>query len=134
LFAPVQVWALLYIPTTPTKVLKSQDDFATSKMDVPDAARLEDGRPCLLLSYAHSELHPELSSRMLHCSEFFVALVPFWATWPFEVLVLPHLLHIASLAHLPPNAHLDLARTLSHVTRAYKNLFRCSFPYSMAIF
>ncbi|PLW33042.1 hypothetical protein PCASD_12888 [Puccinia coronata f. sp. avenae] len=129
-----QVWALSYIPTIPTKVLKSQDDFAASKTDVPDAARLEDGRPSLLLSYAHSELHPEPSPRVLHRSEFFVALVPFWATWPFEVLVLPHSHHIPSLDQLPPNAHLDLARTLSHVTRAYNNLFRCSFPYSMAIF
>ncbi|OAV95170.1 galactose-1-phosphate uridylyltransferase [Puccinia triticina 1-1 BBBD Race 1] len=129
-----QVWALSYIPTIPTKVLKSQEDFASSTINVPGSARLEDGRPSLLLSYAHSELYPEHSARVLHRSEFFVAVVPFWATWPFEVLVLPHSHHIPRLLDLPPQADLDLARVLSHVTRAYNNLFRCSFPYSMAIF
>jgi len=129
-----QVWALSYIPTISTKVLKSQEDFANSEMQVPDSARLADGRPSLLLSYAHSELHPEPSARVLYRSEFFMAIVPFWATWPFEVMILPHSHHIPSLLHLPAKADLDLASTLSHITRAYNNLFRCSFPYSMAIF
>ncbi|KAH9472793.1 hypothetical protein Pst134EA_003395 [Puccinia striiformis f. sp. tritici] len=129
-----QVWALSYIPTIPTTVLESQENFANSKIEVPDPARLQDGRPSLLLSYAHSELNPKPSARVLHCSEFFLAVVPFWATWPFEVLILPHSHHISSLLHLPPKANHDLAIILSHVTRAYDNLFQCSFPYSMAIF
>ncbi|KAH9472765.1 hypothetical protein MJO29_001395 [Puccinia striiformis f. sp. tritici] len=129
-----QVWALSYIPTIPTTVLESQEDFANSKIGVPASARLRDGRPSLLLSYAHSELNPKPSARVLHRSEFFLAVVPFWATWPFEVLILPHSHHISSLLHLPPKVDHDLAIILSHVTRAYNNLFRCSFPYSMAIF
>lgn len=128
-----QVWALSHIPSIPTTVLQSQEDFANSKKDVPETARLRDGRPSLLLSYAHFEIFPRPSPRVLHQTDFFLAVVPFWATWPFEVLILPHSLHIPSLLHLSPAAKRDLAVVLSYMTRAYDNLFNCSFPYSMAI-
>lgn len=128
-----QVWALSRVPTIPSKVLESQDQFADSRISVPDSAYLSDGRPSLLLAYAHSELNPQPSARVLHRTDYFVALVPFWATWPFEVLVLPHTLHIPTLLDLSLPAQMDLAAMLAHVTRTYDKLFRCSFPYSMAV-
>ncbi|MBW0502590.1 hypothetical protein O181_042305 [Austropuccinia psidii MF-1] len=128
-----QVWALSYVPSIPAIVLHSQEAFAESQIDVPTPARLSDGRPSLLLAYAHLELHPKPSERVLNRTEFFLAVVPFWATWPFEVLVLPHSHHFPNVLHLSHPAKQDLAQILSQVTRAYNNLFKCSFPYSMAI-
>jgi UDPglucose--hexose-1-phosphate uridylyltransferase len=72
----------------------------------------------------------------------FVSLVPYWATWPFETLVLPTRRHIPSLAHLDSDSEgegqgeevADLALVLGKTTAKMDNLFKCSFAYSMGIY
>lgn len=92
----------------------------------------------MLLTYAASELATHRaspsSSRVVHVGEHFLAVVPYWAAWPFEVLVVAHRRHIPSLAHLEREERADLARTLTCVGRRYDNLFECSFAYSMGVY
>jgi UDPglucose--hexose-1-phosphate uridylyltransferase len=56
--------------------------------------------------------------------------VPYWATWPFETLLLPRFA-VQRLPQLTPEQRTDLAVALQKLTSRYDNLFRCSFPYSM---
>ena len=63
-------------------------------------------------------------------NEHFVALVPFWAVWPFETLVLPRA-HAGALPDLDAGERDGLADILERLTRRYDKLFEVSFPYSM---
>ena len=58
------------------------------------------------------------------------ALVPFWAVWPFETMLLPRR-RVADLPSLGDEERDALAEILRGLTVRYDNLFRCSFPYSM---
>ena len=71
----------------------------------------------------------ERASRLVCENEGFVALVPFWATWPFETLVLCKR-HVRSLSDMSDSERSDLADILKRLTTRYDNLFECSFPYS----
>jgi UDPglucose--hexose-1-phosphate uridylyltransferase len=82
----------------------------------------------LLLDYARREL--DLGTRVVHRSGHFVAVVPFWAAWPFETLILP-LAPVARLPDLDSAARADLAGFLGVLLRTYDRLFDVSFPYSM---
>ena len=62
----------------------------------------------------------------------FVALVPFWAVWPFETLVLPRR-PVSTLSELSVEERDDLAEVLRRLTTLYDNLFRVTFPYSAGI-
>jgi UDPglucose--hexose-1-phosphate uridylyltransferase len=59
-----------------------------------------------------------------------VALVPFWAVWPFETLLLPAR-HSTALDELTATERDDLASILKRLTTRYDNLFQVSFPYSL---
>ncbi|MDZ7826585.1 MAG: galactose-1-phosphate uridylyltransferase [Gammaproteobacteria bacterium] len=59
-----------------------------------------------------------------------VVLVPFWARWPFETLILPRAPR-AALTDLEAGERRSLARVLGELLRAQDNLFRCDFPYSL---
>jgi UDPglucose--hexose-1-phosphate uridylyltransferase len=61
-----------------------------------------------------------------------VALVPFWAVWPFETLLVPKA-HRRDLLELRPGEREDLADALGGMTRRYDNLFQVSFPYTMGL-
>jgi UDPglucose--hexose-1-phosphate uridylyltransferase len=63
-------------------------------------------------------------------NEHWMVVVPFWATWPFETLVLPAraVRHLHELASEERDA---LADVLGRLNRRYDNLFDTSFPYSM---
>jgi UDPglucose--hexose-1-phosphate uridylyltransferase len=63
-----------------------------------------------------------------------VSLVPYWAVWPFETMILSIHRHIPSLTHLTSEERLDLASILRKTTCRMDNLFRCSFAYSMGIY
>jgi UDPglucose--hexose-1-phosphate uridylyltransferase len=82
----------------------------------------------LLTAYLDREL--QAGTRIVCVNDDFVALVPFWAIWPFETLVLPRR-PVADLSALPTSAHLSLARILSSLTARYDALFDRPFPYSM---
>jgi UDPglucose--hexose-1-phosphate uridylyltransferase len=59
-----------------------------------------------------------------------LALVPYWATWPFETLLLPRFA-VQRLPQLSAAQRDSLAAILKALTTRYDNLFQCSFPYSM---
>ncbi|KAF8938832.1 galactose-1-phosphate uridylyltransferase [Dissophora ornata] len=71
-------------------------------------------------------------SRIVCENASFMCVVPFWATWPFETLVLSKT-HLARLSDMNDTQKQDLANILRRITCRYDNLFRCSFPYSMGI-
>jgi UDPglucose--hexose-1-phosphate uridylyltransferase len=82
----------------------------------------------LLLDYVQEEL--KLNERILFSNEHFTALVPFWAVWPFEVMVIAHRAS-ESLSALAEAEISALAEAFRQVTTRYDNLFEISFPYSM---
>ena len=108
--------------------------WATSWL--PDEAAREDacqrawlaahGRP-LLLEVAEREAG---GPRVVVESDRWLAVVPFWAAWPFETLLLPRF-PVARMEALAPADCDALAHVLKELTARYDNLFRCSFPYSM---
>ena len=65
-------------------------------------------------------------------NDAFIVLVPFWAVWPYEVMVLPKH-HHACLASLSDNERYDLADALKRIGTRYDTLFHTSSPYSMGI-
>ena len=87
----------------------------------------EHGRP-LLLDYVERELADR--SRIVVETAHWLAVVPFWAAWPFETLLLPKA-HVPSMLDLTREQQQDLAIALKELTSRYDNLFQCSFPYSM---
>ena len=112
-----QIWAGDFIPEEAAKENLSQRDYFR-----------EHGRP-LLLDYATRELRD--GSRIVVEGEHWMAVVPFWALWPFETLLLPKSEHIARLVPMKVNIRFDLAETMRRLLVRYDNLFQCSFPYSM---
>ncbi|ORY54478.1 galactose-1-phosphate uridylyltransferase [Leucosporidium creatinivorum] len=133
-----QAWSLSYIPSRPATILQSQRDYAHSQNPIPNVPLLANGKPSLLLNYAASELAKHQTgdedSRVILVGKHFIALVPFWASWPFETMVLPFQRHIPSLAALTEEEATDLASTLGAVSRRMDNLFECSFGYSMGVY
>lgn len=83
---------------------------------------------CLLCDYLSLEL--EQDARIVCANDGFVALVPFWATWPFETMLLPRR-HLVALDEFTTEDSRALADILSQITRCYDNLFATPFPYSM---
>lgn len=93
-----------------------------------EVAALSAAPSCILCDYLKAELdHPE---RVICENHRFVALVPFWAVWPFETLVLPRR-HITGMDQLTHDERAALADILHRVTTRYDNLFETSFPYTM---
>jgi UDPglucose--hexose-1-phosphate uridylyltransferase len=84
----------------------------------------------LLYDYAKYEL--DVQERVVYANDHFVVVVPFWALWPFEALVISRA-HVASLLALTEDAAHDLAGALHQLTVRYDNLFQTSFPYSMGV-
>lgn len=82
----------------------------------------------LLVSYLQRELNEK--TRIVVETEAWVALVPYWAAWPFETMLLPKA-HRARFDELTTHERDDLALALKKLTSRYDNLFECSFPYSM---
>ena len=82
----------------------------------------------LLADYARLE-HAR-GERVVHQSASWVAVVPYWAVWPFETLILP-LVPVARLPDVTPAARRELGGLLVALLSAYDRLFDVSFPYSM---
>jgi UDPglucose--hexose-1-phosphate uridylyltransferase len=111
-----QVWASAVVPTEPAKELSAQADY------------LRQHGACLLCDYAAAETGR--GQRLVAANEHFIAVVPFWAVWPFEVLLIARR-HMSALADLAPADVKGLADLLRRITARYDNLFETSFPYSM---
>ena len=87
----------------------------------------EHGAP-LLVEYAVLEAQQE--ERIVVQDDHWLAVVPFWAGWPFETLLLPRR-HVLRLPDLTDAERGGLSRILKHLLTRYDNLFDVSFPYSM---
>jgi UDPglucose--hexose-1-phosphate uridylyltransferase len=110
-----QIWANSFLPNEAAKEDACQRAY-----------RAAHGRP-LLLDYAEAETG---GTRCVVETEHWIAVVPYWAAWPFETLLLPRQ-HVRRLPDLAAPQRQDLAVALKKLTSRYDNLFHCSFPYSM---
>jgi UDPglucose--hexose-1-phosphate uridylyltransferase len=113
-----QIWAQKSIPT---EILKKQNNFKKF---------YENNNQSMLLAYIKKEL--ELKERIIYENESFVALVPFWAVWPYESMVITKN-HRKSILELNEKEVTDYANILKILTTKYDNLFQTSFPYSTGI-
>lgn len=111
-----QIWATHSEPNEMIKESARQRDYYASQGD------------CLLCDYLALEL--EAGERVVCANEGFAAVVPFWATWPFETLLLPRR-HFSAFEELGEADSRSLADILSRITRGYDALFGTPFPYSM---
>ena len=111
-----QIWATSSLPEVPARELASQTDYARKHSS------------CLLCDY--TELEREQGVRMVCENDSFVALVPFWAVWPFEILVSSRR-HLATVLDFTPRDQTHLAAILNQVTSTYDRVFDVPFPYSM---
>lgn len=82
----------------------------------------------LLLEYARMEA--DLGQRVVAANDHWIAVVPYWAVWPFETLLLPRR-HVSRLPELSDAERDALPSALKALLARYDNLFRCPFPYSM---
>ena len=82
----------------------------------------------LLLDYARQELQNE--ERIVSENDCWLVVVPYWAVWPFETLLLPKM-PARRLSDLDGRQRSDLAEILKQLLVKYDNLFEVSFPYSM---
>jgi len=111
-----QIWATQRLPNEPAKELIQQRAYLAKH-----------GRP-MLEDVVLREL--ESNQRVVVKNDHWVALVPFWAMWPFETIVLPRF-SATSLLDLQSAQRMSLADILKRLTTKYDNLFEISFPYSM---
>ena len=77
--------------------------------------------------YLEQELATE--ERVIVRNEHFVCLVPFWATWPYETMIIPRR-HFQAITDMHEEEEMAFAEIMLDITARYDNLFRTSFPYS----
>jgi UDPglucose--hexose-1-phosphate uridylyltransferase len=109
-----QIWATSALPNEAVKELTAFENRAT----------------CVLCDYL--ELETQLRERVVCENDSFVAVVPFWAVWPFELLVMARR-HVADLTGFHESERADLADIVQQVTRCYDALFETPFPYTMGL-
>jgi UDPglucose--hexose-1-phosphate uridylyltransferase len=113
-----QIWSNTSIPTLPAKELETQSKY------------LKEKKTCMLCDYLFLESKDK--ERIIFENDTFVVLVPFWAIWPYEVMILPKI-HFASLLEMNDDQKMDLADAMHRMGIKYDNLFQTSFPYSMGL-
>ena len=113
-----QIWAQQSIPTEVEKKTATQEKY------------YQKNQKSLLSSYIEEEL--DLNERIVCNNETFVAFVPFWAVWPYEVIIAPKR-HINHIGQLTSQEKSDFANQIKMVTQKYDRLFDTSFPYSAGI-
>ncbi|WP_321418247.1 UDP-glucose--hexose-1-phosphate uridylyltransferase [uncultured Desulfobacter sp.] len=100
------------------------------KEDFRQQCYMQDHDRCLLCDYLERELNEE--ERIVFANDSFVCLVPFWAIWPFETMILPRR-HMGAINFMNEKEKTDLAGIIRQLGICYDNLFETSFPYSMGI-
>jgi len=113
-----QIWAQRAIPQEVQKKVVQQKKY------------WQENGASLLGDYVAQEL--TVKERIVLENETFVALVPYWAVWPFETMIVPKR-HLTSILALSKQEVLDYANILKSLTIKYDNLFETSFPYSAGI-
>ena len=111
-----QIWATESVPNIPARESAAQLDYC------------HDRGSCLLCDYLRLEL--QRGVRIICQNEAFVAVVPYWAVWPFEIMVLSRR-HLDAFTALSPKELVLLGDILRRTTTRYDNLFEVPFPYSM---
>ena len=114
-----QIWTTSSLPEELALELASQRKY-----------RADHGGAHMLETYANIEI--EKAERVVFVNASFLAICPWWATWPFEVLIVARS-HRRALVDLSEEEKMYLAETMAEVTRRYDNLFETSFPYSMGV-
>ncbi len=113
-----QIWSNQTVPDIPAKENQNMEHYHNEK------------GCCLLCDYVKTEL--EAKERIVYQNESFLLVVPFWAVWPYEVMLLPKR-HMSLLEQMNENEKKDLALAMNHLGIKYDNLFKTNFPYSMGI-
>ena len=111
-----QIWSQSNLPNEIIKERQNQKQY------------LKKNKKPLLLDYLQQEL--EFQKRVILSNEHFSALVPFWAEWPFEIVIIAHRA-VPFLFELTSEEKTALADIYRRLTIRYDNLFKTSFPYSM---
>jgi UDPglucose--hexose-1-phosphate uridylyltransferase len=115
-----QIWSTGFVPDEPAAETQAQREHLALT-----------GR-CLLCEYLAAEQAAAAAdeSRIVFENEHFVALVPWWAVWPFEVLLVSRR-HLRAMPEFTSAERDGLADALKRLTTRYDNLFETSFPYTM---
>lgn len=113
-----QIWAQNSIPTE------------IHKKTVAQKAYFEKNNSSLMKSYIEQEIQENI--RIISQNETFITLVPFWAVWPYEAMIVPKR-QMATIADLNAQEKKDFAEQLKTLTQKYDALFDTSFPYSSGI-
>lgn len=111
-----QIWASDFLPNE------------VAREDAEQARFMAETGQNLLVAYAEREAAQE--TRTVEINDHWIAVVPFWAVWPFEALVLPRR-HVLRLTDLTPPERDALADLLKRLCTRYDNLFETEFPYTM---
>jgi UDPglucose--hexose-1-phosphate uridylyltransferase len=111
-----QIWANANLPNEPAKEQSALGDYQAAN------------HSCLLCDYL--ALEEKQAERMVLGDRHFSVLVPFWAIWPFETLLLSKR-HVTGLNELNDDERDSLAAILKRLSTRYDHLFEISFPYSM---
>jgi UDPglucose--hexose-1-phosphate uridylyltransferase len=111
-----QIWAGSALPNEPAKEERQQRHYLQTH-----------GVPLLV---AYADLEAEQGERIVVANDHWLAVVPYWAVWPFETLLLPRR-HVSRLPDLDDAERAALAGILKRLLTRYDNLFEVSFPYSM---
>ncbi len=113
-----QIWASRSLPNEAVLEQAGQAEYRTAQ------------GCCLLCAYREMEV--TLGERVIAKNDHFVTVVPFWAVWPFEVMILP-VRHVADLESMDDAERNGFAEMLRSVTGAYDQVFDTPFPYSMGL-
>jgi UDPglucose--hexose-1-phosphate uridylyltransferase len=111
-----QIWATSSVPEAPARELQSQVEYHDARGS------------CMLCDYAELEKHEK--DRLVCGNDGFVAMVPFWAVWPFELLLCSRR-HFANFSDFSPGEVTHLSAMLKQIVSTYDRLFNVPFPYSM---
>lgn len=114
-----QVWTTSTLPEEPAAELEQLRRY-----------RQEHGGSHMLEDYAKLEILKQ--ERVVFENEAFIVVCPWWATWPFETMIVPRT-HKRALIDLSDADKTLLAEAIAEITRRYDNLFETHFPYSMGI-
>ena len=113
-----QIWAQSSIPMEISKETKNFKKYFEQK------------KKSILSDYLKLEL--KIQERIVYTNSSFVVVVPFWAVWPFETMIIPKR-KIVNVLRLTSKEKKDFAVALKVITSKYDNMFQTSFPYSSGI-
>jgi UDPglucose--hexose-1-phosphate uridylyltransferase len=111
-----QIWAVSELPNEAVTESRTQLEYYQQYQSV------------MLLDYANKEINN--LERVVIVNEDWLVVVPWWATWPFETLILPRF-QVSHLDKLTASQQVSLAEIIKSLMTRYDNLFNTSFPYSM---